>query len=166
MLPARISEGPGKKAKCMQQRIGRILLRPLALPFLITSEILGYADEESPLDAGRLDVDPGVHGLEMIRLEKITAEESDFPAFPWFPDNAQIEPEVGRDADRVVIGRNFRLSGIEEVLNKCYFIRLFEMGGQAGGVFRKIENPGTLDFAFCLRISAPDTPLFGNPPVN
>ena len=81
----------------MQQRIGRILLRPLALQFLITSEVLSYADEESPLDAGRFDVDPGVHGLEMIRLEKITPENSDFPAFLWLPDNAQIEPEVGGD---------------------------------------------------------------------
>ena len=152
---------PEDQTDVLEKKTARIRIIPLenqSRTSLVISEILGYADEKSPLDAGRLDVDTGIHGLKMIRLKKIATEKSDFPAFLWLPDNPQIEPEVGGDGEGVVIGRNFRLSGVEEVLNKGYLIRIPEMRRQAGGVFRKIINPDTLDFSFRLRISAPKTP--------
>ena len=64
-------------------------------------------------------------------------EHSDFPAFLRLPDNTQIESEVGRYGDRIVIGRDIRLSGVKEVLNERYLIRVAKMRRQACSVSGK-----------------------------
>jgi hypothetical protein len=87
MLPARASKSEGNKESCKQNRIRIILLDAPVLRFLITLEFLGNAKEEGTLDPGRFDVDPRIHRLEMMRLEKIASEYPDFPTFLRFPDN-------------------------------------------------------------------------------
>ena len=87
MLPARASKSEGNKESCKQNRTRIILLDAPVLRFLITLEFLGYAEEEGTLDPGGFDVDPRIHGLKMMRLEKISSENTDFPTFLPFPDN-------------------------------------------------------------------------------
>ena len=57
----------------------------------------------------------------MIRLKKIATEKSDFQPSFGSQTTPQIEPEMSGDGDRVVIGRNFRLSGVEEVFEQGLF---------------------------------------------